>query len=112
MATRRQERRKHRRAKLPCPLILRDRDGNVLAKTRAENISDGGVFLTMPIDSLPRFGNELNLSFSVPRSTPNTYMLEEFKCRGKVVRQQPLTDTDRAGMGLQFNKPLPLMLEV
>ena len=112
MATRRQERRKHRRAKVPCPLILRDREGNVLAKTRVENISDGGVFLTMPIDSLPRFGNELNLSFSVPRTTPNTYMLEEFKCRGKVVRQQPLTDTDRAGMGLQFSKPLPLMLEV
>ena len=112
MAMPNKERRKYRRTDLVCPITLRDRDGNVLAKTRAENVSDGGVFLTMPIDSLPRFGNELDLSLSVPRSTPNTYMLEEFKCKGKVVRQQPLVDTDRAGMGLKFDKPLPLMLEV
>ncbi len=106
------ERRKHRRAELRCPVTLRDTEGNALAKARAENVSDGGVFLSIPINSLPHFGIELDVSFSVPRTTPNTYMLEEFNCKARIVRHQPMVNCDQAGMGLQFVEAQELMLEV
>ena len=92
--------------------IVIDTEGNILHKTKSENLSDGGVFLTIPINALPNFGAELNVCFSVPRSTPNTYMFEEVSCKAKVVRHQPLVDRDLAGMGLQFTSNQNLMLEV
>ncbi len=111
MAAIRTERRTHQRAAVPCVITLEDSEGNVLHRTKAHNLSDGGVFLAMPIDVLPHFGAELNLSFSVPRTTSNTYMLEQFNCKARIVRHQPLVDCDTAGMGLQFTKPQDLMLE-
>ena len=77
-----------------------------------ENISDGGAYLVVPTDALLSRGCEVDISFSVPRTTPNTYMLEDFACKAKVVRHQRLTEGDRRGMALQFDKPKQLVLEV
>ena len=84
----------------------------MLCKGQTENISDGGVFVTVPIASLPGFGAELDVSLSIPRSTPNTYMLENICCKGRVLRHAPLVETDRVGVVLEFSRPQPLMLEV
>jgi len=112
MSKSRKERRKHPRFDLSCPIRIEGDAGNALHRTRALNVSDGGVFVAVPIDALPPFGSELNVQFSVPRTTPNTYMLEEFSSRAKVVRHQPMKDSRQAGLAMRFAEPLELMLEV
>jgi len=112
MSATEKERRNYPRFDLDCPLkILADGDAPV-RKTHTENLSDGGAFVSLPIDALPKFGSELTVALSVPRTTPNTYMLEEFTCKARVVRQQPLRQHDRAGVALQFVRPQKLVLQV
>ena len=105
------ERRKHTRVAIPCLIKLVNLDGRTFQDANAENISDGGAFLTVPVDALPPFDTELEVAFSLPRSTPNTYMLEDFVCKARVVRHQPMAESNRAGLALQFNKKQRLMLE-
>jgi len=111
MSKSRKERRKHRRFDLSCPVKI-EGAGNAIHQARALNVSDGGVFVTVPIDALPALGRELNLHLAVPRTTANTYMLEDFNPGAKVIRHQPMTDSRQAGLAMQFTKPLELMLEV
>jgi len=106
------ERRAYRRFESHGPVALIDPQGKQLPGTRMENVSDGGIFLTAPIDSLPPFGGEFDIKFKIPRTTPNTYMLEEVKTSAKVIRQQPMLDGDQIGVGLRFRQPLELMIEV
>jgi len=110
MAKPNNERRKHSRQELPCPITLHC-DGQTPCRSTAFNISNGGVFLTLPTAALPQRECEVEILFSVPRSTPNTYMLEEFTCKAKVIRHQPLADDAQAGLALQFLSPQPLMLD-
>ena len=106
------ERRKYKRTQLTCPARLLDGEGNVLAKSTTSNLSDGGAFLAVPIDHLPRRGSRLTIGLSVPRSTANTYMLEEFSSPARVVRHEPMQDDTLAGVGVRFDGPIQLQLEV
>ena len=112
MANHPSERRQHKRLELSCPLRIIGSDGEVLAETRTVNICDGGVFLSAPIEALPVCGTEVKLDLSVPRATPNTYMLEKLSCKARILRHQPLLDNRLAGMALQFVPPLQLAIEV
>ena len=106
------ERRAHLRVETPCPVSLFDTRGQQFAEARAENVSDGGLFVVTPIETIPKFGSELQVAFKLPRSTANTFMYEKVKCKAKVTRHQPLVDTDQAGVALKFSQPLELMLEM
>ena len=112
MSKNREERRRYKRFDLPCPIDVCDGEGNVLTSTRAANVSDGGVFLPVPVQAAPPLGSKLQINFRVPRSTPNTYMLEEFSSSARVARHQPLVDNSAAGVALQFARPIRLQLEV
>ena len=107
-----QERRRHKRQPLACPISLTADDGQELAKARTLNISDGGTLLPVPSDAAPPDGARVRVSFSVPRQTANTYMLEDFACGASVVRRQPAESEDERRVALQFEQPLNLGLEV
>ena len=98
---------------MPCPVSLIGPAGREVADARVENVSDGGLFVVTPIEALPRFGSELDVTLRLPRATANTFMYEEVRCKAKVTRHQPLIDGNQtAGVGLQFTKPIDLMLEM
>lgn len=111
MANKKPERRRSKRLALSCPVKVISEGGKVVAQTKALNISDGGVFLSLPIEALPGCGCTVKLDLSVPRFTPNTYMLEDVTCQAKVLRHQPLVDETLAGAALQFDPPVNLALE-
>ncbi|MCD6304170.1 MAG: PilZ domain-containing protein [Planctomycetes bacterium] len=105
------ERRRHKRHELPCPAALAVRDGERPARTRTINLSDGGMLLAVPAESAPPAGQRVKVRFSVPRSTPNTYLLEEFTSDATVVRTVPADQADRRRLALQFVQPIDLALD-
>ena len=106
------ERREHKRHDLACPIRFYDRGGVEIAHAKTTNLSDGGAFVGVPIRFLSDIGEQVNVAFSVPRSTPNTYMLEDFASEARVVRHVAMQDTDHAGIALAFSGPLELEIEV
>ncbi len=110
MTERRPERRRFRRAALSCPVRLEDADQEVVALGKTLNVSDSGAYLVVNIESLRRLGKTARVEFSVPRSTPNTYMLEKFSAQAHVLRHEPMLDDRHAGVALQFDQPLALGL--
>jgi len=112
MASSRRERRSHRRYDSQGPVSLVDAEGRRFHGAYMKNVSEGGLFFTTPIHSLPAFGSDLEVVFTIPRSTPNTRMIEEFIAKAKVTRHQPMVDGNHAGVALQFHQPVELMLDV
>jgi hypothetical protein len=103
------ERRRHKRYPVPCPVRLSSSPAGQAAGKTA-NVSDGGLLVAMPRQKLPAPGSLVDVLLRVPRTTPNTYMLEEFTSRARVVRHE--TSTGRASAALQFVCPLELAMEV
>ena len=112
MASERQERRQHSRLKAGCPVSVFTRSGELVAKGRSLDISDGGAYVSVPAEAIDRIQGRVNLTFSIPRSTENTYMLEDFACQADVLRSQPLVDDNLAGVAMAFAHPIHLILEV
>ncbi|MDY6913658.1 MAG: PilZ domain-containing protein [Planctomycetota bacterium] len=112
MSKRKLERRQYKRLKLSCPFAVFNKAGEILFESKSLNISDGGALLSASIKHIPPPHAGVKLNFSVPRSTPNSYMMEDFTCPGRVVRQQPLKDDYLAGVAFQFARPMQLALEV
>lgn len=106
------ERRQSIRMDVPCPYEVRDPSGAVLGKGRTLNIGNGGMFLPMRLDRLSEPDTTVQVRFALPRSTPNTYMLEDFSAKARVLRHQPLRDANLAGVAVQFDQPIDLGLEV
>jgi hypothetical protein len=112
MAAARQERRVHRRYDLACPITILNGSASPL-ESRSENISDGGLYLTLRAadladDPLPP---KLAIKLMVPRSTPNSFMYEDVSAEVTIVRQSPCDDGRRAGLALRFVRPVVLDLE-
>ena len=105
------ERRKHKRHDIPCPVKILDSEGGLLAKSKCQNISDGGILVPLPPTAAGKMGANVQIEISVPRTTPNTYMLEQFSSMARVIRTQ---DTDSAGIAaaFEFARPLNLAIEV
>lgn len=112
MASERQERRRHSRLKAACPVSVFTRSGELVAKGRSLDISDGGAYVSVPAEAIDRIKGRVNLTFAVPRSTENTYMMEDFACQADILRQQPLVDKNLAGVAIAFTDPIDLGLEV
>ncbi len=113
MAKREVERRCHKRFPLPCVARISTEGGGRDLRAKAVNISDGGMYLTVPLISPPPKRDEaVEVVFSLPRSTPNTRMLEEVRSTGRILRHQPLKNNRQARVALQFTQPLDLAVEV
>jgi len=112
MAQRYYERRKHKRHELECPVELSDGAGKVLAKARGVNISDGGMLLPVASEALPKRGARVHLDFSIPRSTPNTFLMEEFACKAFVIREESPDGRRPAHVAVEFERPMDLGIEV
>lgn len=111
MANTHRERRQCKRYALSCPVRLAA-NGQPLATSRATNVSDGGLYVVVPIAHLPRGQAKLAVTLSLPRSTPNTFMFEDVQAEAEIIRQQPMKDDSMAGMALRFTQPLDLGIEV
>ena len=112
MGNRNTERRHHERHDLACPVEIHDSEGRLLARTRTVNISDGGALLSVPVDQAGSLDGQVSLDLRVPRTTPNTYMLEKFSTRARILRNQPIVEKGFAGLALQFFEPVKLELKV
>jgi hypothetical protein len=102
------ERRKHRRFEIPCRLRVElPSGGNV--RVRAVNISDGGAYFIT--GQGVQVGREVEVGVAVPRDTANTFFLEQFAARARVIRCDPLgEDQGGTGVALEFEKALALDL--
>lgn len=105
------ERRRHRRFAVPCPVRLSQGEAAEAAGKTA-NVSDGGMLVTLPQQFLPACGSLVDVLLRVPRETANTYMLEEFVSRARVIRHDALRGGGRAAAALEFVHPLELGLGV
>lgn len=107
------DRRVFRRWEMPCLISLFDDGGRMLARTRTVNISDGGAYVMVPVENLPEgsLPHKLNVHLSVPRSTPNTYLLEDFRTWATVRRAEPLEREDCAGLAISWIEPIHLELQ-
>ena len=108
-----EERRRHKRfATNAAASVNLD---NVLAVSGVlANISDGGAFFSVAMPKELAHGQKVTLSFKLPRSTPNTFMLEEVSTESLVVRKE-LTKGGNGrpgGFAMQFIHPLYLKIEV
>jgi len=107
-----EERRSYKRHNLDCPVAILDRGGRAVARGRTVNLSDGGALVSIPTSYAPEVSTNVKVLFSVPRATPNTYMLEEFASPACVVRRQGLVDESAEGVAVRFTRPLNLALEI
>jgi len=106
------ERRAHKRFAVPCCSEIADLNRDQTIKGKALNLSDGGLLMAMPIEAVPPRDSVVRVNFSLPRSTPNTYLLEDVACKAKVIRHEPMKDASLAGVALKFTEPISLMIEV
>jgi len=106
------EQRQHERHEVRCPISLCDDDGRELLTAHTANISDGGAFLSTADDGPPAVDGICQVRFALPRTTPNTRMLEDVSCEARVVRHQGPHEGRSGGVGIHFTRPLDLMIEV
>jgi c-di-GMP-binding flagellar brake protein YcgR len=106
------ERRKHKRHAMGCSAALETPSAGGALRSKAVDVSDGGALLVIPIARVPRVSERVKVVLSLPRSTPNTYMVEEVACEARVIRHQPMQADDVVGVGLQFTPVQNLGLEV
>jgi len=102
------ERRRYDRHDIPCRLRVELPSGDDL-RARTVNVCDGGAYFV--IDTPPQAGQEVHVQLTVPRDTANTFFLEQFAARARVVRcDHPPDGRPGAGVAIQFEKELALDL--
>ena len=106
------ERRASIRFDLTCLVVITDSAGKELLRTKTLNLSDGGVLLTAPTNQTIPLGQYVHVDVRLPRSTPNTFMLEEISSDAGILRHQPMRDNSSVATALTFTKPLKLGLAV
>ena len=108
------DKRAHKRVDLTCPVSIAGADGDDWLQSRSRNISDGGVYLTVPVAELPEgsLPETLTVRISLPRSTNNSFMFEPLEAPAAIVRTEPLTDGQYIGVAMRFAEPMKMDLEV
>jgi c-di-GMP-binding flagellar brake protein YcgR len=105
------ERRRYARFGVDAAVSLFE-DQRELLSGRSLNISDGGALLAAPARPAPRVGQTVQVSLRLPRSTPNSFLLEDVACPAKIVRQQRYGSNGQTALALQFDQPLDLGLDL
>jgi len=103
------ERRRHRRHKLECPITLFGRAGQVLVKAATTDLSHGGTYVTVARDTIDDEEN-VNVAFSIPR-TAQEHRMEGFASNAKVIRREPKDDGVHVGLAMQFTPQMHLPIE-
>jgi c-di-GMP-binding flagellar brake protein YcgR len=100
------ERRKHARFDVPCRVRVERPDGAEV-RSRTLNVSDGGALFSAspPLE----IGESVHVRLAVPRETANTFFLEQFAVRARVVRHVPGV-AEGTGVAIQFERALALGL--
>jgi len=106
------ERRAHKRYELRCPVTVAGARSPEPLEAWTVNLSDGGALMSLPPGPELRPGQALRLNLRVPRTTPNTYMLEEFSSPAYVVRRPAGEETADRAVAVRFVPALKLELEV
>lgn len=106
------ERRRHKRYEVACPVSLAGDEADAPARSKGINISDGGILFPLRGKTLPGVGARVHVGFSIPRSTPNTFLMEEFSSKAIVVRTEPAGGRRPARVALRFEQPMDLGIEV
>jgi len=103
------ERRRHPRFEIPCRLRVELPSGTDV-RTRTLNISNSGAYFVADA-AVPEVGHTVAVRLAVPRDTANTFFLEQFAAKAKVIRREA-AGGDRPGVGvaLRFEKALALDL--
>ena len=102
------ERRRHDRHEIPCRLRVELPSGDDV-RARTVNVCDGGAYFV--VDNPPEPGQVVQVQLTVPRDTANTFFLEQFAARARVIRCDRAADgRPGAGVALQFEKELALDL--
>ncbi len=105
------ERRQYPRHGLSCPARLVDEAGRHLASGKTVNISDGGLLMPAEPKATPLPGQHLDVKLSIPRSTPNTFLMQAFTAKAIVVRHDQ-SDDGAGRVAVRFEHPIDLDLEV
>jgi hypothetical protein len=101
-------RRRHARFDVPCRLHVEWPSGRDI-RTRSLNISDSGAYFVT--DEVLDVGREVTVRLAVPRDTANTFFLEQFAARARIIRRDaPTADQQGIGIALEFEKQLELDL--
>jgi c-di-GMP-binding flagellar brake protein YcgR len=106
------DRRRHKRHRVACAAAIQRSTVAEPVKSKTIDVSDGGAMLAIPVKVVPRLSERVRVVLALPRSTPNTYMVEEISMDALVIRHQPMEADDVVGVALQFQVPKDLGLEV
>ena len=102
-----QDNRRYKRRKLACPVTLYAEAGDVPVTAAADNLSDGGVFMAVPVSRAPDVDSKVELTFCVPRKSTR---VDCFSAGATVVRQDVMPNAALSGVALQFKRPISLEL--
>ncbi len=103
------ERRRHKRHDLACPTTLVV-EGGKLMKAKTINISDGGAYIALHTEEMPRCEAKVAVRLSLPRKTANSFMFEDIAAAARIIRSE---DKGRsAALAIEFDSPMKLDIEV
>ena len=102
-----QDNRRHKRHRLACPVTLYSGAGDDPATTATGDLSDGGVFMAIPVSQAPDVDSKVDLTFCVPRKSSR---VDCFSATATVVRQDVMANEALSGVALQFKRPISLKL--
>ncbi len=105
-----EERRRHKRHKMVCPITLFGRGGQVLVKAATTDLSQGGTYVSVAQDIVDDVEN-VNVAFSIP-NTAADHQMEGFASNAKVLRQEPTDDGVHVGLALQFTHQMHLPIDI
>jgi hypothetical protein len=104
------EQRSRPRIDLHCPLRLFDVSGETVAVGSTENLSEGGLYAVIPVESLPGLGEQLNIELALPAPHGGRGM-RAVHAPGRVIRHEALEEFHRAGVAIRFLSSVALTLE-
>lgn len=99
--------RRHPRCKLACPVTIYSSSDDVPATIASGDLSDGGVFMAVPVSRTPDIDSEVDLTFSVPRESSQ---VDCFSVTATVVRRDVMPGAALSGVAMQFKTPISLKL--
>lgn len=99
--------RRHKRHTLACPVTLYSAAGDVPPTIVSGDLSDGGVYMSVPVSQAPDIDSKVDLTFCVPREPSG---VDCFSVAATVVRQDAMPNEALSGVAFQFKSPISLNL--
>jgi hypothetical protein len=108
------ERRHAPRFPLTCPVWFIDDDGATVVRSRTENVSATGAFVTLPDHFVLPVGRRIALRMALPHEAENTFVLTSYDGAATVVRSEPAEPNAPGclGVGIAFDTRMSLDLAV